>query len=642
MRLTRALRSRRRREDGVVALFVALMMSVLVVVAAMVLDFGIVRLDRQEVKADADAAALAGIAAGDAGNGQVYSYRAVCGALAYLRADGGLSGLPDDICSSVSLPALSTVTCTTLAATHATYDQEVTAGGVRYRVVIQAPYDPTVGGWSDESLPTVSSDQSTTDGCDQLGVQIFESRKPGLGSLATSGDLTFGVRSAARAMIGGDDALAPALMLLERSACSVLTVGSAGAGTGTYVVVRGSGATPGSIHLDTSATWSDCGSGSNQQAVQGKQSDGVIAYGSVTPLGTSGVISSVALDDGKPSNIVFDSVNNVYGTPAVSGLGGTKNPAQPRSLVGRTPVDVRYRAAVRTAIGQAGPVWGNSSGWTVAGCNPTAAQLAVTTRLWIDCTGNSGTTLNDKIISASEVYFNGFVKGGTVSMPNATRVYVSNTSAGGSAISASALSLSNGSGFCVRQACGATNRCSTTASSARARLFIRQGTIDASGGTLRLCNTTAVLLGSNTTNGCVPSDDGAAPTSQPCTGSTGTSQINVAGQTMIDWTAPNQYTGAIPTENRASAWANFEDLALWSESAGTYKFTGGGGMSTVGVYMVPNGMPVNVGGGSSQTLTNAQYIARTFSVSGGGTLSLSADPRNVVTIPAVSGYLLVR
>ena len=642
MRLTRALDARRRREDGVVALFVALMMTVLAVVAAMVLDFGILRVDRQEAKADADAAALAGIAAGDAGNGQVYSYRAVCGALSYLRADGGLSGLPDDFCSPVALSAFATVTCSELAATHATYDHEVTANGVRYHVVIQAPYDPAVGGWADESLPTVSSDQSTAGGCDQVGVQVFESRKPGLGSIATDGDLTFGVRSAARALIGGDDALAPALMLLERTACSVLTVGSAGGGTGTYIVVRGSGATPGSIHVDSSATGADCGSGSNQQVIQGKQADGVVAYGSVSPAGTSGVISSVALNDGRPGAIVFDNLANVYGTTATSGTGAVKNPVQPRSLVGRTPVDVRYRSAVRTAIGQAGPVWDNPAGWTVTGCNPSVADLAVTTRLWIDCTGNSGITLNDKVIKASEVYFNGFVKNGTVAMPNATRVYVSNTSASGAAISASALNLSNGTGFCVRQTCGTSDRCSTSSSPARARLFVRQGTVAASGGTLRLCNTTAVLLGSNATNGCVPASDGEPPTSQPCTGSSGTGQINVSGQTTIDWTAPNQYPGAIPAESRASAWADFEDLALWSESAGTYKFTGGGGMNTVGVYMVPNGAPVNVGGGSSQSLTNAQYIARTFSVSGGGTLSLVVDPRNVVTIPAVSGYLLVR
>ena len=58
--------------------------------------------------------------------------------------------------------------------------------------------------------------------------------------------------------------------------------------------------------------------------------------------------------------------------------------------------------------------------------------------------------------------------------------------------------------------------------------------------------------------------------------------------------------------------------------------------------MTPNAMPFAVGGGGSQTLTNAQYIARAFSVTGGGTLSLTVDPRNAVTIPSITGFLLVR
>jgi hypothetical protein len=619
-------------------------MTSLLVIASMVLDFGIIRLDRQELKSYADSAATSGIMAGDAGTGSIYTYRAVCGALGYLKASHTLSGLPDDFCAPASLAANAGITCSDVTTTHARYDHTVTSRGARYRVVIQAPYVLDSDGWGEETMATRVGDQSTVAGCDQLAVKVYESRAPGLGTLATSHDLSFGVRSASRALVAGDDALAPALILLERTACSALTVGSAGGGAGTFVAVRGSGSTPGSIHLDSNATGSDCGSGSNQQLLQGKQADGIVAYGSVSPAGTPGVITSVASFNNVAAGIVSDAIANVYGTTATSGTGAVKNPVQGREPVGRTPVDTRYRAAVRTAVAQAGSVWGSSSGWTVAGCNPSAAQLAVTTRLWIDCTGNSGITLSNKTIQASEIYFNGFIKNGVVAMPNATRVYVSNATGSGGLINSSAVNLSNGAGFCVRGSCGSTaaDRCSSSATSGRARIFVRQGGIDATGGTLRLCNSTMVLLGSNTTDGCVPSVDGPAPTSTPCTGTAGTGRVNVAGQTVFDWTAPNQYAGSIPTADHAAAWGNFEDLAMWSESAGLYKFSGGGGMNTVGVYMVPNGSPVNVGGGSSQSLTNAQYIARTFSVSGGGTLSLVTDPRNVVTIPAISGYVLVR
>ena len=147
-----------------------------------------------------------------------------------------------------------------------------------------------------------------------------------------------------RATLGGSDDLAPALILLERTACSVLTVGSAGAGAGSFIKVLGYGKTPGSIHVDSAATGSDCGSGSNKQAFQGKQADGIIAYGSATPVGTTGIISSVATNNGKSANIVSDSLPNVYGTTAVSGTGTTKT-----AVVGRRSRSAEGRSMCATA-----------------------------------------------------------------------------------------------------------------------------------------------------------------------------------------------------------------------------------------------------------------------------------------------------
>jgi hypothetical protein len=90
------------------------------------------------------------------------------------------------------------------------------------------------------------------------------------------------------------------------------------------------------------------------------------------------------------------------------------------------------------------------------------------------------------------------------------------------------------------------------------------------------------------------------------------------------------------------AWSNFEDLAVWAESAGTFTFSGNGAMSNRGIFMVPNAKPVTMGGTSDQVLTNAQYVATTFQASGNATLTLTTDPRNAVTIPNLKGYVLVR
>ena len=656
MRLTSAP-SRRGAADerGAVAIVVALSMVMLLLVAAMVLDFGVVRVDRQRAKSTADSAVMAGLRAADGKTGDVYSFRAVCAALSFLRVnDDRMAGLPAGACATPD----NTVKCNSLApATNpAVYDGTVTKAGTTYRVVIKSPYSLSDGGFVEEGYSTSAADPSLASGCDQVGVIISESRKPGLGSLATSGDLRFSVRSVARAALGGSDDLAPALILLERAACSVLTVGAAGAGSGTYIKVLGFDKTPGSIHVDSAATGSDCGSGSNKQAFQGKQADGIIAYGSASPLGTSGIISSVATNDGKAANIVSDSLTNVYGTMAVSGTGTTKTAVVGRPQIGRAPVDVRYRLGVKDEIGTASTLWSMSAAaatatsWTVTDCTPTPAQLSVLTKLYVNCPGNSGITLNNKTINAGQIFFNGFVKGGNVSMPNAARVYVNNTDSAGNPVNASAVSLSNNDGFCLRGTCGTSSAstCSTAQAPNRAVLLVRQGNLDASGGLLRLCNTTALLLGGHPSTGCVPSADGMAPTDTPCaaTGSNkaGNTRIDVTGGAQLDWTAPNTSAAYITDKaTREAAWrTGLEDLALWSESSGLYRMAGSGALSVSGVFMGPNATPFTVGGGGSQTLTNAQYIARTFSVTGGGTLTMSVDPKNAVTIPAITGFLLVR
>ena len=567
-----------------------------------------------------------------------------------------MAALPDGVCASPD----NTVKCNPAApaAQPAVYDRSVTNAGTTYRVVIKSPYSLSDGGFAEEGYSTSTADPSLASGCDQVGVIISESRKPGLGSLATSGDLSFSVRSVGRATLGGSDDLAPALILLERTACSVLTVGSAGAGAGSYIKVLGYGKTPGSIHVDSAATGGDCGSGSNKQLFQGKQADGIVAYGSIAPTGTAGIITSVATNNGKAANIVSDALADVYGTTATSGTGVTKAAVSGRAPVGRGPVDSRYRLGVRDEIAtaQTAGLWTMSAasaataGWTVTGCSPTGAELNVTTKLYVNCTQNSGITLNDKTIKATQVFFNGFVKGGKVSMPNATRVFVNNTDSSGGPISAAAVSLSNNNGFCVRSTCdtAVASNCSASASPNRAVLLVGQGNLDASGGLLRLCSTTAVLLGGYPSTGCIPGADGALPMDNPCatTGPNkeGNTRIDITGGAQLDWTAPNKSADYIADKaTREAAWRNdLEDLALWSESYGLYRMAGSGAMSVSGVFMAPNAMPFTVGGGGSQTLTNAQYIARSFSVTGGGTLSLTVDPRNAVTIPSITGFLLVR
>ena len=69
-------------------------MIFLLIGTAMVLDFGLVRLDRQENKSAADTAVMAGLRFADGGDTDVYTERAVCGALSFLKANQAAIGWP--------------------------------------------------------------------------------------------------------------------------------------------------------------------------------------------------------------------------------------------------------------------------------------------------------------------------------------------------------------------------------------------------------------------------------------------------------------------------------------------------------------------------------------------------------------------
>jgi hypothetical protein len=202
-----------------------------------------------------------------------------------------------------------------------------------------------------------------------------------------------------------------------------------------------------------------------------------------------------------------------------------------------------------------------------------------------------------------------------------------------------------------------TNKCSTAvtgSSTNKAVLFVKNGGIKQNGGTLQLCYTTLMLMGGGPT-GCLPTTNGTAPNATPCPGATmGNGQISQTGGN-IDWTAPNQYdrmtlANGDPDPLYSPGWTDVngpEDLALWSESAGnnsstTYNMNGGGLFHVQGVFMVPNADSFNIGGGSHQNLTNAQYVATSIALGGSTQLSMAVDPNAAVTLPKLKTVGLVR
>ncbi len=672
--LTPRLGGRRSEQRGAVAVIVTLCMLSLLVTGAMVLDFGLVRYNRQINKTAADSAVAAGLQAANSVTGDISNGTAVCTAYQFLKASRpALSGLPVDSCAVVN-PAQTCVPGN--SGTDMSYHGTTTSGTTRYEVWIKSPYtmaDTSMGGAFPEetSTSTLSSDKGdpAQSGCDQVGVVIKQWTKPGLGKLVHNDDLVTRVRSVARVKVNTDD-LPPALLLIEPHKCGVLSVGSAGSAS--RIKVYGSLTTPATIHVDSDAADSSCGSGSGQQLIQGKQADAIVAYGSTT--GAPGSISTVATALGKPTNVVADNPLNVYGTTALNeAVTGVVSPVVGRTPVTRRPVDKRYLPGVKAATMAAYAKWSMSHsappGFTRYGC-PTAANmtamslLTASSSVYIDCPGNSGITLSGTI-GAGTVYFHGWIKNGNLKLPNARSVYVDNTDDSGARISTQAISLTQaGAGFCVRAllcdtlGLGTCSNLPTGSVTANATLMIRRGSIDTNGGLLRMCNTRAILqgggLGNGTTGnpgGCLPSTNGTPPTATPCTDASttaGNGIVALGGAT--DWTAPNAYTslpaaGYLNETQKHVLWDQGEDLALWTETYGsgaTYKMTGGTNLHVNGVFMTPNAGPFTLGGGGNIDLTNSQFIATSFAVAGGAVLTMKVDPQNAVGLPSLQDFQLVR
>ena len=219
----------------------------------------------------------------------------------------------------------------------------------------------------------------------------------------------------------------------------------------------------------------------------------------------------MATQAGEAANVVADSTSNVYATTAASeATTGTQSGVTGRKRVTRKPVDRRYLAGMSTASRAAYPMWNlnhsSPTGFTRYGCSPDMAAMSalpVTASVYIDCPG-SGITLNGTI-SAGRVYFHGFIKGGVLSMPNATQVYIDDTTDTGSADSGNAITLPNDTAFCVRATSCSTSapgpgQCSNAATgsaTAHAQVIVRRGSLNGSGTSslLRLCNTAARMQG---------------------------------------------------------------------------------------------------------------------------------------------------
>lgn len=639
-------------DRGVTLVLAAMLITALFVIVALVIDFGLVRQNRQSDKSATDFAAAAGIRALDDATGQVRTWPGICAARDFLVANNeelsplshvDSSGNPvADPCTSPSASP-----CGTDPATWGTYFGLADSG--RVRVTIQNGYDLSTSGFSEDS-DEYGNDPG--DGpCDHLAVIIEEREDVYFGGVAgaTSYDTT--IRSVARLVQGTEGDTVAALVLLERVDCQALDV----SGTGeTIVRVEGKGLSPGAIHADSLGNGASCnrtifdvdGTVDQPRIFVGRAEatdpdTGLIAPGLISSRSLSGDAGAIPTNTSLGTDWVCAQVES----SDCLGAGGGSGPTA-RGLIGRSRVDARYRepivdlrqeAATRfswdTAIAAA-------AGFETHACNTPTTDFTAS-RVFIGCAGNQAFDGTGRTFSASvdEVVINGDVSlSGALRFHSPAKVYIRGHAGGPN----TTVSLTNGTALRVND--GDDGSCEDrygAAPSARTKLVIGTGRIGASGGVLRLCQTTLLLMDSSGSTPCpVPGADGAVPYDNTCAGN-----VSVSGQAVVDWTAPNvkNEPDDLPT---AADFAELEDLALWSESSGSggsaWSVVGGGGLRLSGVFFTPNANPLSIGGGGSIDIQDAQIITRKLNVSGGGVLSMQPEAHNSVLIPVLGGFALVR
>lgn len=686
------------------AIIVALSALAFLVVAAMVVDFGLVRVDRQVDKSAADAATVAGLQGLNGGDAEPRPFVGVCTALRYMAANNErfsamtstsgvwTNGEGDPAIDGCTDASAASRLCTSSAVTPSSWARFTWSGtheGDPLTVVIQSGYElSSSSGFSEDSLTSAAADNDDGgSGCNQLAVTVTQSRDPGLGSLATDSALTTSIRSVGRVArdTGG---YAPAMLLLRRTGCPALEIGSGGSGAGSYIHVEGRVSTnglsqPGTIHADTDGA--GCSGASGNWVFYGKSSVSSVPPGGIMALAAPTVDDPSVADPSKPGSItsvagtmgvaistIRDAAANVCASTALATCAGASTEPTGLGQVTRSPVDERYRSgglggvaamvsAAQSSVfgltppnnaGQAAALGFNKFGTctgpgevTIGGAAPVASD-----RVWIRC-NRARSFAGGAPVNAETVVFSGTLEPDSLmSLPNASEVYVFGDNS-------DALSVGGGSSQFAMNTTGnlSGSVCdSAPATGRQAKLMVKNGGLRIStGGTLRLCNTTVVLMGGQS-DGCIPGSDGTAPTLTPCGGTIGNGRITQTGG-AVDWTAPNQrdvmtLANGDPDPVYSPLWSDPdgpEDLALWSESAATSNSTtatmGGNGFFQVrGVFMVPNFDPLTLTGGGLMDLTNAQFISTRIELNGGTRVQMSVDPNAAVTLPKLLMVGLVR
>ncbi|MDP9181591.1 MAG: Tad domain-containing protein [Actinomycetota bacterium] len=333
------------REAGVYAVLYSTLVIILIAFAAIVVDISAVRQDRRLNRSASDSAALGGAALLDPTSTMgAQPYAACLQAWKYMAASLHIS-VPGGACAAFQSLTSPQIIAKCASANPAEIADEQTIGSRRFRVSWPIPNSGGSGFLNPDLAPGSAGAQpanGTTDGnpayngCDRLGVAIFQDQQFGLANAFGMQEATTQVHSVALVtpQAGPPEDVA-ALNVLNPTDCgSLVTTGGGKVTVGPTLDNNGNATGPGIIAVEANAT--DCPNG---YVIDPTTGQGSKICASATAIGNNlcdglGLILSHAMDPGG----VFGKAYN----PAAIPTNLIPTPAPERQSHGWTPVTKHY------------------------------------------------------------------------------------------------------------------------------------------------------------------------------------------------------------------------------------------------------------------------------------------------------------
>jgi Putative Flp pilus-assembly TadE/G-like len=613
------------RDRGAYAVLYAVLITVIVGIAALVLDLATLRLDRRANRAAADSAAIA--AAAELGQAANNPRDACLKAVSYAEANLGITAPSANTCaatfpaSDVGVAAACALGTKLIAEEVPAYPAGESPDRDRFRIEISWPVpddDPLMTDPDRENTTTIVQGISSQDGkpCQRMAVEIVQRGDFSFAGIFGFSGQTTSSRSVALSDVGETGEVAAPLVVLDETACRALIL----EGSGEVVVAADpAGEYGGAIAVDSDG--SDCGGGSNDTVIVASNNNNLWALD--TPSGAKAQIQVMS------QAFLPSPPGKAYNAADVAGcLGGSSNVDQLRAWDTNvcpipTPRDRRV-----TAVPWVDRY--NCPADSPAACGHEDDFPPVGPYNFVDQWTSWATTTAPTLPEISQDWDR--LEGGecrvTGTDPHPKDVYAD---------------------------CDTLRIDGTLA--VKGKLVVR-GDVDVQGGCLWVgdepegtCSALPPLvdpLASGDDPGPVyiggdlsVSSRGSLIVRKAFVYVAG--NVDVATTGLVSWVGPyNQQLTCVPAASVASAPSGgcFEDLALWANGSTASTVDGPSNMPVDGTLFVPNA-EFEFGGGTSLPQDRAQLVAKRLRLRGSGTLWMVPNIKRSTPVPG-SGSTLIR